>query len=142
MAKKQTVAIEKAGDPGPGSALGDGGTSVQGYFKEQDQVEGSRRNPKRKAPPEGDKDLISTVEACKLMNGIVGYLMYDPAGLYRDAGKTAPAAHEIEAGALRFSKTECDQFAREWKKRKAERARLKSEEAQFAAENADFHEAD
>ncbi len=138
MSKEKPKAVENVGTPGPGSTLGDGGTSVQGYFQEQDQVEGSRRNPKRFAPPKGKEDLISTVEACKLMNGIVGYLMYDPSGLYRDAGKTAPAAHEVDAGAMRFAKTECETFAREWKKRKAEQKRIKAEEAEFAKENEEF----
>ncbi len=95
---------------------------------------------KRKAPSGGASDLISTVEACKLMNAAVGYLMYDPAGLYRDAGKSAPSVHELSPGELRFSRAECVAFAKEWKKRKAERARLKAEEAAFAEENREFSE--
>lgn len=138
MAAKKTVPVEDKGTPGPGSALGDGGTSVQGYFQEQDQVEGTQKNPKRKLPAKGESDLISTVEACKLMNQIMGYVMYDPSGLYRDCGKTAPGAHEVESGAMRFSRSECKEFAEEWKRRKAERRRIKAEEASFAAENAEF----
>ena len=138
MAAKKSEPVESKGAPSPGSAMGDGGKSVQGYFQEQDQVEGTHKNPKRSLPANGEPDLISTVEACKLMNQTMGYLMYDPAGLYRDCGKSAPAAHEIESGALRFSRSECSEFADEWKRRKAERKRIKAEEAAFAAENAEF----
>lgn len=139
MAAKKSESVEGEGAPGPGSAFGDGGVSVQGYFQQADQKEGSRRNPKQTLPPKGESDLVSTVEACKLMNGVVGYLMYDPAALYRDAGNTAPSVHEVAAGALRFSKSECLEFAQEWKKRKAERARLKAEEAEFASETEAFY---
>ena len=136
--KSEKTPVESAGEPGPGSALGDGGTSVQGYFQAQDEVAGSHRNPKRDLPAKGESDLISTVDACKLMNEIIGYLMYDPAGLYRDCGKSAPSAHEVESGALRFSRSECKEFAEEWKRRKAERKRIKAEEASFQSENAEF----
>ena len=136
--KSDDAKVEDQGQPGPGSALGDGGTSVSQYFQEQDQTEGSRRNPKRTAPPEGESDLITSVEACRLINARAGYLMYDPPGLYRDAGRSAPAVHEVHPGALRFSRKECAAFIDEWMKRKEQRARLKAEEAAFAAEAAEF----
>ena len=140
-AKKSDVdekPVEGQGEPGPGSALGDGGISVSGYFQEQDKIPGSRRNPKRETPAAGETDLISTVEACKLINARAGYLMYDPPGLYRDAGASAPSVHEINPGELRFSRSECVAFIDEWLKRKAERAREKAEADQFKAELAEF----
>lgn len=136
--KSEDTKVEAQGDPGPGSALGDGGVSVAQYFQEQDQAEGSRKNPKRKAPPAGESDLISSVEACKLINRGAGYLMYDPPGLYRDAGRSAPSVHEVKPGELRFSRQECQAFIDEWVKRKDERRRLKLEEEAFKAELAEF----
>ena len=97
---KKRKKSSSGGEPGPGQAQGDGGVSVQQYFTEQDQVEGSRGNPKKSAPPGGVGDLISAVDACRLINSRAGYLMFDPAAIYRDAGKTAPSVFELEAGAI------------------------------------------
>lgn len=135
-AKKSEAKDTEAGDPGPGAA--EGGIGVERYFAEQDQVEGSVKNPKRRKPEKGEPDLITSVQACQLINGYVGYLMYNPKGLYRDAGKRAPAVHEIRPGELRFSREECETFAMEWMERKAARARLKAEEKRFEQEQREF----
>lgn len=135
-AKKSKDRVEDAGTPAQGE---DGGITVQQYFAEQDQVEGTRRNPKKTAPPKGGEDLITAVEACVLINGITRALTFDPAALYRDCGNTAPAAHELSPGEIRFSRDECGKFAKAWVAKREARARLKAEEATAAKEMAQFY---
>ncbi|MCR9093447.1 MAG: hypothetical protein NXI30_04465 [bacterium] len=135
---KADVPVEEEGTPDPSGAQ-EGGLSVERYFNEQDQVPGSRRNPLKTAPRRGEGDLISTVEACRLINDRAKYLMFDPAALYRDAGKTAPSAHELSPGDLRFSREECIKYVDEVLARREARQRLKAEEAAAAKEMAEFY---
>lgn len=128
----------EAKDDSEAQPVSDGGVGVEQYFAEQDQTLGSVKNPKRTTPEKGASDLITSVEACRLINGHAGYLMYNPKGLYRDAGKRAPAVHEVRPGEMRFSRDECETFVLEWVDRKSARARLKAEEERFAREQREF----
>lgn len=154
MSEKQEKKAEKQEEAPEGSGAG---LSIEQYFAKEDAKPGTFKNPISLNVTAGDlaSNYISMVDACVLMNKLARQkvwdekneeeqytpMLFNPKGLARECGKSAPPAYIAGPGNIVFLKAQCAEFAKAVVARRENEARMKAEMKQFNEDQKEFEAA-